>query len=123
MDRYLYDEDDGITHPHLRVESATDALAVMFLVDCGVLPPLVTDGPLPLDRARHLGHGNVLVFLDETRSSLLLVCIVQSLATHSAEVRAVPEHTRWAAMATSDKASSMCEQALEPWLYSNNLQL
>ena len=45
----------------------------MFLVECGVLPPAVTDGGISLELGCHLGHGNVLVFLDRNDRSTTLV--------------------------------------------------
>lgn len=62
-----------ITHTQLRVETAVDALATMFLVECGVLPLVATDGPLPPELGCHLGHGNILVFLDRSNRSTSLV--------------------------------------------------
>jgi len=65
----------SLTHANLRIETAADALAVMFLVECGVLPPAVTDGGISLELGCHLGHGNVLVFLDKNDRSTTLVCL------------------------------------------------
>lgn len=67
-----------ITHTHLRIETAADALATMWLVECGVLPP--ADGLLPLELARYLGHGNVFVFLDSCANSKTLVLSCTCLA-------------------------------------------
>jgi hypothetical protein len=63
----------SLTHTHLHIETAADALAVMFLVECGVLPPATTDGGIHIELGRHLGHGNVLVFLDKSDRSTILV--------------------------------------------------
>lgn len=68
----------NITHPQLRVEKAADALAVMFLVECGILPSTTTDGPPPLELGCHLGHGNVLVFLDNCANTTSLVLQLES---------------------------------------------
>lgn len=62
-----------LTHPHLRIGTAEDALAVMFLVECGVLPPAATDGGIAPELGRRLGHGNALVFLDTKHRSTDLV--------------------------------------------------
>ncbi|KAF8317699.1 hypothetical protein DL93DRAFT_2165546 [Clavulina sp. PMI_390] len=58
-----------VSHTRLRITNASDALATMFLVECGVLPPGMTDGPLPEEVGTHLGHGNVYVFLNEVATS------------------------------------------------------
>lgn len=62
----------SLTHTRLHIETTADALAVMFLVECGVLRPAATDG-IHLELGRHLGHGNVLVFLDQNDGSTTLV--------------------------------------------------
>lgn len=57
-----------ITSTSLLVEDARDALKVLWLVECGLLPPLRR--PLSRKQAEWLGHGNVMVWLDNQASSL-----------------------------------------------------
>ena len=60
-----------ITSTALLVENAVDALQVLWLVECGVLP--VMKKPLTKEQSQCLGHGNVMVWLDRKPESLDIV--------------------------------------------------
>lgn len=60
-----------ITSTALLVENAEDALRVLWLVECGVIP--VMKKPLVREQSQCLGHGNVMVWLDRKPESLDIV--------------------------------------------------
>lgn len=57
-----------ITSFALSVEDAKDALEVLWLVQCGLLPLL--HRPLTEEQGKSLGHGSVLVWIDKLPDSL-----------------------------------------------------
>lgn len=52
-----------ITATALRVEEIQDALQIFWLIECGLLSPLKR--PLNRRQLQCLGHGNVVVWIDE----------------------------------------------------------